>query len=100
MTRVATVDIGTNSTRLLVADVDGCGRDAKLVTIERTTRITRLGQGVDKERRLHPDAIERTVAVLREYRAITDDLGVEKVAATATSASRDATNRDDFFDET
>jgi exopolyphosphatase/guanosine-5'-triphosphate,3'-diphosphate pyrophosphatase len=99
MTRVATVDIGTNSTRLLVADIDGSGRDAKLVTIDRQTRITRLGQGVDKDRRLHPDAIDRTVAVLRDYRGMIDELGVEKVAATATSASRDAHNRNDFFDE-
>jgi len=50
MTRVAAVDIGTNSTRLLVADVEGQGRDAKLVPVERRTRITRLGQGVDRER--------------------------------------------------
>lgn len=99
MTRVATVDIGTNSTRLLVADIDGSGRDAKLVTVDRRTQITRLGQGVDKERRLHTDAIARTVSVLREYRGTIDELGVETVAATATSASRDAANRDDFFDE-
>ncbi len=97
MTRVASVDIGTNSTRLLVADVDGVGRDAKLVTIDRRTKITRLGQGVDRERVLQPDAIERTLAVLRDYRSVIDDLGVENVRATATSASRDAKNRDDFF---
>ena len=78
MTRVAAVDIGTNSTRLLVADVDGRGRDAKLVTVERRTRITRLGQGVDRDRALHPDAIERTLVVLREYGAVISDLGVER----------------------
>jgi len=98
MTRVAAVDIGTNSTRLLVADIDGRGRDAKLVTVERRTRITRLGQGVDRDRALHPDAIARTLGVLREYGAVISDLGVERVRATATSASRDASNRDELFD--
>ena len=97
MTRVASVDIGTNSTRLLVADVDGTGRHAKLLPVERRTQITRLGQGVDRERMLHPDAIARTVDVLRGYRRAIDELGVERVRATATSASRDAQNRDDFF---
>jgi exopolyphosphatase/guanosine-5'-triphosphate,3'-diphosphate pyrophosphatase len=97
VTRVASVDIGTNSTRLLVADVDGTGRHAKLVPVERRTQITRLGQGVDRERMLHPDAIARTVEVLRGYRRAIDELGVERVRATATSASRDAQNRDDFF---
>jgi exopolyphosphatase/guanosine-5'-triphosphate,3'-diphosphate pyrophosphatase len=100
MTRVAAVDMGTNSTRLLVADIDGRGRDAKLVPIERRTQITRLGQGVDRDRRLHPEAVERTLAVLREYRAVIDELGVERVRATATSASRDASNRDELFDPT
>jgi exopolyphosphatase/guanosine-5'-triphosphate,3'-diphosphate pyrophosphatase len=98
MTRVAAIDIGTNSTRLLVADLDGRGRDAKLVAVDRRTQITRLGQGVHATRTLRADAIERTVAVLRAYRAVADELGVERIRATATSASRDATNRDDFFD--
>lgn len=98
MRRVASVDIGTNSTRLLVADLDGTGRDAKLVTVERHTQITRLGQGVHRERVLHPDAIKRTLDVLRQYRAVIDELGVERVRATATSASRDAENRDEFFE--
>jgi exopolyphosphatase/guanosine-5'-triphosphate,3'-diphosphate pyrophosphatase len=98
MTRVAAVDMGTNSTRLLVADLEGRGRDAKLEPVDRRTRITRLGQGVDRDRALHPDAIARTLAVLREYRGVIDDLGVERVRATATSASRDASNRDDLFD--
>jgi exopolyphosphatase/guanosine-5'-triphosphate,3'-diphosphate pyrophosphatase len=86
MTRVAAVDIGTNSTRLLVADRDGTGRDAKLFPLDRRTQITRLGQGVDKERRLHGDAIDRTLTTLRQYREIIDSLGVERVRATATSA--------------
>jgi len=98
MTRVAAVDIGTNSTRLLVADLDGRGRDAKLVPVDRRTQITRLGQGVHATRTLRADAIERTVAVLSDYRAVADELGVERIRATATSASRDATNRDEFFD--
>jgi exopolyphosphatase/guanosine-5'-triphosphate,3'-diphosphate pyrophosphatase len=95
--RLAAVDIGTNSTRLLVADVDGTGPDAKLHSLDRRMRITRLGQGVDRSRRLAPDAIARTIDVLREYRAALDDLDVTGVRATATSAARDAANRDDFF---
>jgi len=98
MTRVAAIDMGTNSTRLLVADVDGRGRDAKLAPLERRTMITRLGQGVDQHRSLHPDSIERVLASLREYRGIMDELGVERVRATATSAARDASNRDALFD--
>jgi len=96
-TRLAGVDIGTNSTRLLVADVDGAGNDARLVPLDRRMRITRLGQGVDATRRLRPEAIGRTVDVLREYRGALDELGVDDVRATATSAARDALNRDDFF---
>jgi exopolyphosphatase/guanosine-5'-triphosphate,3'-diphosphate pyrophosphatase len=96
--RVAAVDIGTNSVRLLVAEVDGSSpRDARVVPLDRRMRITRLGQGVDRTRALAPDAIERTVAVLREYRGVLDDLGVGAVRATATSAARDSSNRDDFF---
>jgi exopolyphosphatase/guanosine-5'-triphosphate,3'-diphosphate pyrophosphatase len=98
MTRVAAVDIGTNSTRLLVADVDGQGADARLDPVQREMRITRLGQGVDADRTLRSDAIERTVGVLREYGEIIERLGAERVRATATSASRDARNRDEFFD--
>jgi exopolyphosphatase/guanosine-5'-triphosphate,3'-diphosphate pyrophosphatase len=98
MTRVAAVDIGTNSTRLLVADIDGHGADAQMTTIEREMRITRLGAGVDADRTLRPDAIERTVAVLREYGATIERFGATRVRATATSASRDARNRDEFFE--
>ncbi len=95
--RLAAIDVGTNSVRLLVADVDGAGDGARLDPIDRRMRITRLGQGVDASRRLQPDAIDRTVTVLREYRVAMDALGVDGVRATATSAARDATNRDDFF---
>lgn len=89
MTRVAAVDIGTNSTRLLVSD--------GALPLERLMTITRLGQGVDQTRRLAPEAIARTVDVLRDYRRVIDDLGVTSVRATATSAARDAANREEFF---
>jgi exopolyphosphatase/guanosine-5'-triphosphate,3'-diphosphate pyrophosphatase len=95
--RVGAIDIGTNSVRLLVADVDGSGETASLDPLDRRMRITRLGQGVDESRRLRPEAIDRTLDVLREYRSALDKLGVERTRATATSAARDATNRDDFF---
>ena len=95
--RVGAIDIGTNTVRLLVADVDGDGENAALETLDRRMRITRLGQGVDESRRLRPDAISRTLDVLREYRGALDELGVDRVRATATSAARDAGNRDDFF---
>lgn len=98
MTRVGAIDMGTNSTRLLVAEVDGHGRDAKVTTLDRRMTITRLGQGVDADRRLHPDAIARTLAALDEYGAALREHGVEHVRAVATSAARDAANRDDLFD--
>jgi exopolyphosphatase/guanosine-5'-triphosphate,3'-diphosphate pyrophosphatase len=84
--------------RLLVADVEGSGADAHVVTVDRRMTITRLGQGVDGDRRLHPDAIARTLAVLDQYGAVARDLGVEAMRATATSAARDSSNRDDLFD--
>lgn len=93
--RVASIDIGTNSTRLLIGDLDGSG----LKTLERLMRITRLGQGVDSSRGLAPEAVERTVTVLREYREVIDRFDVDPahIRMAATSASRDAANRDDFF---
>ncbi len=97
MTRVAAIDIGTNSVRLLVAEVTADDPTAPLTTLDRRMRITRLGQGVNASHRLAPEAIERTLAVLREYRGVIDDLGVEHVRATATSAARDSENRDEFF---
>jgi len=94
--RTAAVDVGTNSTRLLVADVTS--RTGDLLTIDRRMTITRLGQGVDATRRLASEAIDRTLAVLRDYRAAIDAAGGgERVRVTATSAARDAENRDDFF---
>ncbi len=94
--RLAAVDVGTNSVRLLVAEPDGGGG---FTTVERLMRITRLGQGVGATGVLAPDAIGRTLDVLREYRAVMDGLGVApgRVRTTATSAARDAANRDDFF---
>lgn len=97
MTRVGAIDIGTNSVRLLVADRGDADPRTPIATVERLMRITRLGQGVHADRRLQPDAIERTLTVLREYRGIMDRLGVDRARATATSAARDAANRDDFF---
>lgn len=84
-TAVAAIDCGTNSTRLLVADADG----RELV---RLMRITRLGQGVDRHHTLEPEAITRTVDVLREFRRSMDGLGVDRVRMVATSAVRDAEN--------
>lgn len=85
----AAIDCGTNSTRLLISD----GR----TPVVRLMRITRLGQDVDRTGRLDPEAIERTLAVLREYRAEMDHRGVGTVRMAATSASRDAANRDEFL---
>ena len=87
---VGAVDCGTNSTRLLVR---GPGGDV----LDRLMRITRLGQGVDATGRLAPEAIERTVAVLKEFRSVLDQHGAGRVRLTATSAVRDSANRDDFL---
>ncbi len=92
--RVAAIDCGTNSTRLLVA---GRTSDGTLQTIERLQRITRLGQDVDRLGALAPEAVDRTVTVLREFREVMDRHGVQTVRMTATSAARDASNREDFF---
>jgi exopolyphosphatase / guanosine-5'-triphosphate,3'-diphosphate pyrophosphatase len=93
--KVAAIDCGTNSTRVLIAERSN---DARGFTIlDRRMRITRLGQGVNATKVLATEAIERTAAVLREYREAMDDHGVERVRITATSAARDAANRDDFF---
>lgn len=94
MRRVAAVDCGTNSIRLLVADLDpSTGEFAEL---DRRMTVVRLGQGVDKTGRLAPEALERTFAACREYAAVIKELGAERVRFVATSASRDAENRDEF----
>lgn len=94
MTRVAAIDCGTNSIRLLVADADPA--TGTLVDLDRRMTIVRLGQGVDRTGRLAPEALERTFAACREYAAVIKELGAERLRFVATSASRDAENRDDF----
>ncbi|WP_330330808.1 Ppx/GppA family phosphatase [Streptomyces sp. NBC_00536] len=94
MTRVAGIDCGTNSIRLLVADCTP--ETGELIELDRRMTIVRLGQGVDKTGRLAPEALERTFAACREYAAVIKELGAERIRFVATSASRDAENRDDF----
>ncbi len=94
---VASIDCGTNSTRLLVARPAPHGGPG-LETIERLMTITRLGQDVDRTGRLAPDAIARTVETLARYREVMDGHHVEAVRISATSAARDAANRDELFD--
>ena len=91
--RVAVVDIGTNSTRLLVADVDGHGTVTEL---DRRTRVTRLGDGVDATGVLAPEAIDRVLATLDEYSAAAERLGAQARPAVLTSAVRDAANGPEF----
>ena len=93
--RVGVVDLGTNSTRLLVADVD----DGHVEELERRTEITRLGEGVDERRQLLPLPIARVRNVLSEYRRELDAKGAERVLAIGTSAVRDAENGEAFLGE-
>jgi exopolyphosphatase/guanosine-5'-triphosphate,3'-diphosphate pyrophosphatase len=86
--RVAVIDIGTNTTRLLVADVT----DGKVTEVERRTTITTLGEGLDATGRLADSAMERVTAAVAEYREAIDALGAEWTTAVATSAMRDAEN--------
>jgi len=95
VTRVAAIDLGSNATRLLVADVVD-GRTTELV---RRTRITRLGEGVDERRRLLPAPIARVRNVLVDYRREAESLGAERTLAIATSAVRDADNGEAFLGE-
>ena len=95
MTRVAAVDLGTNSTRLLVADVDG----GRLEEIARRLTITRLGEGVDERRRLLPVPIARVRNCLADYRRELEALGAERTLCIATSAVRDAENGEAFLGE-
>jgi exopolyphosphatase/guanosine-5'-triphosphate,3'-diphosphate pyrophosphatase len=85
----AAIDIGTNSTNLLVVHPDG--------RRERWVTVTRLGQGVDRHRRFAPEAVDRTLAALREYRTRLDERHVSTLRVGATSGSRDAQDRDEFF---
>jgi exopolyphosphatase/guanosine-5'-triphosphate,3'-diphosphate pyrophosphatase len=93
--RVAAVDLGTNTTRLLVADVDA----GRLEEVHRESRITRLGEGVDARRRLLPVPIARVRNVLADYRRTLESLGAERTLAVATSAVRDAENGEAFLGE-
>jgi exopolyphosphatase/guanosine-5'-triphosphate,3'-diphosphate pyrophosphatase len=95
ITRVAAIDLGTNSTRLLVADVD----EDHLTDIDRETRITRLGEGVDERRRLLPLPIARVRNVLTDYRQKIERHGAEHALLIATSAVRDAENGEAFLGE-
>jgi exopolyphosphatase / guanosine-5'-triphosphate,3'-diphosphate pyrophosphatase len=93
--RVAVIDMGTNSTRLLVADVEG----GKLAELDRRSTVTRLGRGVDTSRQLALEAIEDVCATVGDYIARYQELGAERVVAIATSAVRDAGNRGAFTGE-
>ena len=90
--RVAVVDLGTNSTRLLVADV----ADGRLIELDRRTSVTRLGEGVDATGRLATGAMERVFDTLNGYKKAIDGLAAEHTVAVATSAVRDAANGEDF----
>ncbi|KMO73905.1 exopolyphosphatase [Mycolicibacterium chubuense] len=93
MARVAAVDCGTNSMRLLIADVT----DGRLVDVHREMRIVRLGQGVDATGEFAPDALARTRTALSAYAALMRDHDVTAVRMVATSAARDVSNREEFF---
>ena len=93
--RVGAIDMGTNSTRLLIADVEG----GRLDEIERLLEITRLGEDVDRGGVLVPQAMERVYATLARFREVAAGHGVTRVLATATSAVRDAANGRDLLDE-
>lgn len=95
MTRVAAVDCGTNSIRLLIADVSADG--TRLTDVVRTMTVVRLGQGVDKTGEFAPDALERTFASTDDYAAQCREHGVTAIRFVATSATRDARNRDAFM---
>jgi exopolyphosphatase/guanosine-5'-triphosphate,3'-diphosphate pyrophosphatase len=94
VSRVAAIDCGTNSIRLLIADIAG----DNFKEVLRTMEIVRLGQGVDQNKVFHPDAIERTLKAVESFRDQIASKGVEKIRFCATSATRDATNRNLFID--
>lgn len=96
MKRVAAIDCGTNSIRLLIADLAEDGRSLQDVT--RRMEVVRLGQGVDRTGQFAPQALERTLAAVDDYADLCIDHGVDEIRFVATSATRDASNRDEFFD--
>jgi exopolyphosphatase/guanosine-5'-triphosphate,3'-diphosphate pyrophosphatase len=89
---IAVVDLGSNSTRLLVASVE----DGRVEELERRSVVTRLGEGVDRNARLGDEAIKRVLDVLADYRELIDEHGADPVVAVATSAVRDSANGDEF----
>ncbi len=91
---VAVIDIGTNTVLLLVASIDAHGHISPLMYEQ---RVPRLGKGVDESRRLHPEAMERVVIALDEYRKMINTLQVNATVVCGTSAVRDATNKDEFI---
>src|SRR4051795_13592245 len=93
--RVAVIDVGTNSTRLLVADVEG----GRVSPLDRRSTVTRLGRGVDLSGHLASEAIEDVCAAIGEYMGLLEELGAETVDAIATSAVRDAGNGSAFIAE-
>jgi exopolyphosphatase / guanosine-5'-triphosphate,3'-diphosphate pyrophosphatase len=95
VTRVAAVDIGTNSTRLLVADIEA----GRIQDVDREARVTRLGEGVDTRRRLLPVPVARVRNVLSDFRRTLESQGAERTLAIATSAIRDAENGEAFLGE-
>ena len=96
MTRVAGIDCGTNSIRLLVADIQTDGTTTRLSDVVRRMEIVRLGHGVDRTGRIAPEAMSRTLAAARTYAEQCTQLGAERLRFVATSASRDAENAADF----
>ncbi|MCW4351995.1 Ppx/GppA family phosphatase [Hoyosella sp. YIM 151337] len=101
MTRVAAIDCGTNSLRLLIADVEETPDGKQTLTdVERRMIVVRLGQGVDATGEFHVDAIARTRRGLQEYATLIAESGATRLRMVATSATRDASNRDVFFDMT
>ena len=92
MSRVAAIDCGTNSIRLLIADISG----GNFKEVLRTMEIVRLGQGVDQNKSFHPDAIARTLSAVEKFAQLIASKGVEKIRFCATSATRDASNRELF----
>ena len=92
MSRVAAIDCGTNSIRLLIADITG----GNFKEVLRTMEIVRLGQGVDQNKSFHPDAITRTLSAVEKFAQLIASKGVEKIRFCATSATRDASNRELF----
>ena len=93
--RVAVVDIGTNSTRLLIADVEGTG----VYEVERRTTVTNMGRGVDHTRTICSDAVDDVCGVIADYKSRYEEMGAERVMAIATSAVRDAVNGEAFIAE-